>query len=100
MQIKGLHKNIYRLYAYSCTQECVDVYGKQDEDKVRKWQKLKQEGICDKTVQEIVGLSRASYYGACKRLKNLEKGILPPSKKRRTLNKLTWAEAEKQLVLS
>jgi transposase InsO family protein len=99
MQIKGLHKNIYRLYAYSRTQECLDVYRKQDEDKVRKWQKLKQEGVCDQTVQEIVGISRASYYRARKRLKDLKKGILPPSKKPKTLNKPKWAEAEKQLVL-
>ena len=24
MQIKGLHKNIYKLYAYARTQECLD----------------------------------------------------------------------------
>ena len=71
MQIKRLHKNIYRLYAHSRTQECLDVYRRQDEGKVHKWQKLKQEGVCDKTAQEFSGLSKASYYRARKRLKDL-----------------------------
>ena len=26
MQIQGLHKNIYKLYAYARTQECLEVY--------------------------------------------------------------------------
>jgi hypothetical protein len=26
MQIKGLHKNIYKFYAYARTHECLDVY--------------------------------------------------------------------------
>ena len=37
MQIKGLHKNIYKLYAYARTQECLDAYRKMYEDSVRKW---------------------------------------------------------------
>jgi Fe2+ or Zn2+ uptake regulation protein len=99
MQIKGLHKNIYRLYAYSRTQECLDAYRKLDEDKVRKWEKLKQAGVCDKTAQEFVGFSRASYYRARKRLQSLAKGIVPPSKKPKTFRKPQWGEAQKQLVL-
>lgn len=99
MQIKRLHKNIYRLYAYSRTQECLDVYRKQDEGNVRKWEKLKKAGVCDKTAQEFVGLSRASYYRARKRLQSLAKGVLPPSKKPKKLNKPTWGELQKQLVL-
>ena len=35
MQIKVLHKNVYKLYAYARTQECLDVYRKKYEDKVR-----------------------------------------------------------------
>ena len=26
MQSIALHKNVYKLYAYTCTQECSDVY--------------------------------------------------------------------------
>ena len=61
MQIQGLHKNIYRLYAYSRTQECLDVYRKQYEEGVAKWQKLKLEKVRDKICQNITGLSRATY---------------------------------------
>lgn len=99
MQIQGLHKNIYRLYAYARTQECLDVYRKQHEDQVQKWEKLKSENVYEKTIQEFVGISRASYYRYKKRLKNLERGITPPSKRPRKINKPRWAEAEKQLVL-
>ena len=53
MQIKGLHKNIYKLYAYARTQECLDVYRQKYGDHVRKWQKLKAEGVSDKLCQEF-----------------------------------------------
>lgn len=32
MQIQRLHKNIYRLYAYARTQECLDEYRKKHEE--------------------------------------------------------------------
>ena len=41
MQIRGLHKNIYKLYAYARTQECLDAYRHKYEDKVRQWESLK-----------------------------------------------------------
>ena len=99
MQIKGLHKNIYKLYAYARTQECLDVYRKKYENKVHKWEKLISEGVSYKTAQEILGFSRATYYRTKKILKDLEKGIAPPSKKPQKLNKPRWGEAERQLVL-
>ncbi len=40
MQIKGLHKNVCRLYAYSRTQECLDVYREKYADKVHRWETL------------------------------------------------------------
>lgn len=99
MQIKGLHKNIYKLYAYARTQECLDVYRKKYEEKVGKWEKLISEGVSYITAKEILGFSRATYYRMKKILKNLEKGIAPPSKRPRKLNKPRWGEAELQLVL-
>lgn len=99
MQIKGLHKNVYRLYAYSRTQECLDVYRKQYEDKIYRWETLNQEGTREKVVQQILGFSRATYYRMKKILKDLEKGISPPSKRPKKLNKPRWGEAELQLVL-
>jgi len=99
MQIKGLHKNIYRFYAWSRTQECLDAYRKKYEDHVRLWEKLKAEDVSDKICQEVTGISRATYYRYKRTLRDLAKGILPPSKKPKRLNKPIWGEAEKQLVL-
>jgi len=45
MQIIGLHKNLYKLYAYSLSQECLDVYRNQYEDGVRRWSSLKVDGV-------------------------------------------------------
>lgn len=99
MQIKALHKNVYKLYAYARTQECLDVYRKKYEDKVYRWEKLASEGLSIETAQEILGFSRASYYRMKKILKDIEKGISPPSKRPKKLNKPRWGEAELQLVL-
>lgn len=99
MQIKGLHKNVYKLYAYARTQECLDVYRKRYEDKVHRWEALIQEGAREKVVQEILGFSRSTYYRMKKILKDLEKGIAPPSKRPKKVNKPRWGEAELQLVL-
>ena len=99
MKINVLHKNIYRLYSYARTQEWLEVYRKKYQHKVQRWEKLAIEGISLKLKQEIVGISRATYYRHRKILKNLEKGITPPSKKPLKLNKPRWSESHKQLVL-
>ena len=99
MQIKSLHKNVYKLYAYARTQECLDVYRKKYEDKVHRWETLVSEGVKKEIIQGILGFSRATYYRMKKILKDLEKGISPPSKRPKKLNKPRWGEAELQLVL-
>lgn len=99
MQIKYLHKNIYKLYAYSRTQECLDVYRNKYQGQVCLWEKLGSEGVSLKLKQEITRISRATYYRHKKMLRLLSNGILPPSKKPRRLNKPNWGEAQIQLVL-
>lgn len=99
MQIKSHHKVIYNLYAWVRTQDCLDAYRKERQDKVRKWETLKAEGVSDEKCREFAGISRATYYRYKKTLKNLEEGHTPPSKRPKTLNKPRWGEAEKQLVL-
>lgn len=59
MQIKGLHKNIYKLYAYARTAECLSLYRQKYQDQVQRWQKLGSEGVSLELRQEIVGISRA-----------------------------------------
>lgn len=100
MQIKGLHKNIYRLYSYARTQECLSAHREKYQTIVSNWEKLKSEGVSDKVCQEFVGYSRSTYYNAKKILKDLNKGIIPPSKKPKNMRKPTWGEAEMQLVLA
>jgi len=99
MQIRGLHKNIYRLYAYARTQECLDVYRQQYEDKVGQWQSLKAESVSNQKCQQFSGISRATYYRYKRILNKLKQGIAPPSKRPKSVNKPRWGESEKQLVL-
>ena len=100
MQIKGLHRNVYRLYAYARTQETLEKYRKQIEDKVKGWENLKSEGVSDRLCQSTLGLSRATYYRHKQKLTRLNQGILPPSKKPIALRKPLWGESETQKVLS
>jgi len=99
MQIKSHHNNVYKLYAWARTQKCLDAYRKIHEDKVRQWKKLKAEGVCDRTCKEFTGISRATYYRYQAVLRLIDKGIAPPSKRPRKMNRAKWGEAEKQLVL-
>ena len=99
MQIKRLHKNIYKLYTYARTQECLDVYRQKYQHQVKLWEKLSSENVSLQLLQEIVGISRSTYYRHKKILNNLEKGLAPPSKKPKNLNKPRWTELHKQLVL-
>lgn len=100
MQIIGLHKNIYKLASYSLSQEKLEVHRIKYEKQVRDWEKLKFERVGDKTCKEIVGISKATYYRYKARLISLNKGILPPSKKPKSLRKPSWGEAERQRVLA
>lgn len=99
MQIKGLHKNIYKFSSYALSQEKLEAHRKKYEKPVKHWEKLKSERVCDKTCKEIIGISKATYYRYKARLIELNKGILPPSKKPKSLRKSSWGESEMQLIL-
>jgi putative transposase len=99
MQIIGLHKNIYKLSSYALSQEKLEFHRKKYEKPVKIWEKLKSEGVSDKTRQEMSGISRPTYYRYKAHLSELEKGILPPSKRPKSLRKPQWGESEMQLVL-
>ena len=51
MQLKGLHKSIYKLYAYARTQETLEKYRKEIENKAKRWENLKSEGVSDRLCQ-------------------------------------------------
>ncbi|OYZ36265.1 MAG: hypothetical protein B7Y25_07865 [Alphaproteobacteria bacterium 16-39-46] len=54
---------------------------------VESWKKLKSEGVSDKICQDILGISRATFYRYNTRLDEISKGILPPSKRPKNLRK-------------
>jgi hypothetical protein len=62
MQIKGLHKNIYKLYAYARTQETLEKYRKQIEDKVRGWESLKRASVPDNLCHSIANYINKSTF--------------------------------------
>lgn len=62
MQIKSLHGNIYKLYAYSRKQECLDAYRKKYEEIVKVWENLKAAGVHADKLAALAGFSRPTYY--------------------------------------
>jgi len=81
MQIKSLHKNIYRLSTYSLSQQKCEEHRKKCEPSVQKWRKIKAAGRADAFCQTIVGISRATYCRYETILKQLDKGIPPPTRR-------------------
>ncbi len=57
MEIKRLHKNIYRLADYALSQEKCETPRKRYETSVWKWWKPEKSGIFDQVCQEIVGIA-------------------------------------------
>lgn len=99
MQIKRLHKNIYKLASYALSQEKCDELRKQIEKGVRNWERLKQSGVSDPICQITIGISRATYYRHKQKLCDLAKGIPPLSKRPKSIRRPAWGEREKQQVL-
>ena len=62
MQIKYLHKNVYKLSNYALSQEKYETYRKKYEEPVKKWEKLKKQGCNDLIASEFSGISRATYF--------------------------------------
>ena len=77
----------------------LEVYRQQYEEQVNKWAILQEKGMDAQTCQQVVGISRSTYYRHRKILANLERGILPPPKQPKKVNQPHWGETEKQLVL-
>ena len=87
MQIKRLHKNIYRLHSYARTQENLDKYRNLYHESISAWETLKNECNSDEICQRFSGISRSTYYRRKLILDDLNKSIAPPSKRPKRLNK-------------
>jgi len=55
--------------------------------------------VSHKAAQEISGISRATYFRYKKRLKELDKGVIPPHKKPKNLRKSKIKQEDKDLIL-
>lgn len=99
MQIKSLPKNIYRMADYSLNQANIDKHRKAIEEPIRNWQKLKKEGVNEKIIAEITGISRAKYYRLKTKLDKLNKGILPPTKRPKNLRQSKIPQKTKDIIL-
>lgn len=99
MQIKEPHKNDYKLYARARTPKCLDAYRDRYESSIKDWEALKNEHVSDKLCSDNIGISRSTYFRRKKRLKEIAKGIVPPSKSPKKLNKSRWSDLDEQMVL-
>ena len=62
MQFFGLHKNIYKLANYACTQDLLDKQTIERKKILGDWEMLKARGVPDKEIAKITNISRSSYY--------------------------------------
>jgi IS30 family transposase len=57
-----LHKNIYKLANYACTQEYLDQNTKERQKLLGDWEILKSRKVPDKEIARITNISRSTYY--------------------------------------
>ena len=88
MQIFGLHKNIYKLARYACTQELLDKDVKERKKVLGDWELLKAKKVPDNDIERVTGISRATYYRRKKALKQYGiAGLKVRSKRPRSVRK-------------
>lgn len=100
MQIVGLHRNIYKLSAYTIRQESLQMAEKLRYKQLGDWETLKKNGVSDADVARITGISRASFYRRKKAIKTY--GIQAVAKKSCRPKRLRTSKISdelKQLVL-
>ena len=97
MQIKYLHKNLYKLNLYfsrhfsekKSTDRCVTL--------VKQWEVLRKEKVPERVCQQIVGISRSSYYRYKGRIGQGKPALA--SKRPKRVRKPEWSENDFQQVL-
>ena len=99
MQQIYLPNSVYKLHHYSRPQETLQRLENRYGIPVRKWEKLRQEGVSEATASEFTGISRATYYRYRKILQRLKRGIVPRSKRPKCLRKSQIPKETKELIL-
>lgn len=94
MQIKGLHKGIYRLSRYASKHLCDKKADPKYLEPVTLWDQLKSQGVSDAGCAAVIGISRATYFRYKTHIRQNR-----PAKKPRNIKTRCWGESEKQRVL-
>ena len=97
MQIKYLHKNIYKLNRYFSRHLSEKKLHTPYHEKVDRWQLLRKEGVSESICQNILGISRCTYYRYRARIKENQPILYSKCPKR--LRKRQWTENDFQQVL-
>ncbi len=98
MQIKYLHKNLYKLNRYFSRHFSEEKSNNRCIEQVKQWQMLRNEGVAETICQQIVGISRASYYRYKKRMVFNQRPKV--SKRPKHVRKPEWAQKDFQQVLT
>jgi hypothetical protein len=98
MQIKGLHRGIYTLSCYA-NRHLVEERSLNDprQQVVDNWTRLRQGKVSEKICQQVIGISRSSYYRYKAALKNGQKFFR--TKRPKKLRQPQWTPDEERLVL-
>lgn len=100
MQIKHLHKNVYKLERYARTQESLSQQGLDHKKLLGDWDLLKSRGIKDSEIAVITGISRSTYYRRKKSIKTYGiKGLEYRSRKPHNKRQSKVPAAHKDMIL-
>jgi IS30 family transposase len=99
MQVCYLHKNIYKLYSYAKTQECLSHYQALYQKSLTLFEKCREDSTCSELRKELGVVSRATYFRRKKILNDIKHGIQPPSKRPHKLNQPKYTTAQVHLIL-
>lgn len=100
MQIKGLHRNIYRLSAYAMRQESLSAAAETRRKQLGDWEMLKARKVPDSEIARITGISRSSYYRHKKALQTFGAiGLEARSRRPKNVRKSRVPQEWRDLVL-
>lgn len=99
MQQIYLPSSIYKLDNFSRPQESFRRLENKYGIPVRKWEKLRREGVCEATAAEFTGISRATYYRYRNILERLKRGIFPRNQRPKNLRKSNISKETKDIIL-
>jgi len=97
MQIKYLHKNLYKLNRYFSRVFSEKKSNDRCAELVKHWQMLRKEGVSETVCQQTLGISRGSYYRYKGRMKQNRPAIA--SRRPKRLRQPQWTENDFQQVL-